>query len=102
MGTHGATSRRTLHTGDDLLTEKQRTRLVSLFAEDAHVEVEATWGIYQRIIAAYRHPNKTVGKEMMQAVINALADGVPTALSELRRLGRTLKLRDIDILAFFD
>ena len=29
-----------------------------LFAVDAHVEVEATWGIYQRMIAAYREPDR--------------------------------------------
>jgi hypothetical protein len=28
-----------------------------VFAIDEHVEVEATWGIYQRMIAAYRHPD---------------------------------------------
>jgi hypothetical protein len=26
--------------------------------DDAHVGVEATWGIYQRIIAAYREPDR--------------------------------------------
>src|ERR671926_1446120 len=46
-------SRRTLHTGTGLLTDKQITRLTALFADDAHVEVEATWGIYQRMVAAY-------------------------------------------------
>ena len=49
-------ARRTLHTGHDLLTDKQTARLEALFAIDEHVEVEATWGIYQRIISAYRHP----------------------------------------------
>ena len=39
-------ARRTLHTGADLLTDKQKDRLVALFATDAHVVVEATWGIY--------------------------------------------------------
>jgi transposase len=39
-------ARRTLHTGADLLTEKQKTRLADLFVTDDHVEVEATWGIY--------------------------------------------------------
>jgi transposase len=39
-------TRRTLHTGSDLLTGKQRQRLTALFADDEHVEVEATWGIY--------------------------------------------------------
>jgi len=37
-------ARRTLHTGADLLTDKQTDRLAALFADDAHVEVEATWG----------------------------------------------------------
>jgi transposase len=55
------TARRTLHTGDDLLTDRQRERLSVLFADEQHVEVEATWGIYQRIIAAYQHPDRTTG-----------------------------------------
>src|SRR5215212_2348077 len=41
-------ARRTLHTGAALLTEKQQARLEALFAVSEHVEVEATWGIYQR------------------------------------------------------
>jgi hypothetical protein len=36
-------ARRTLHTGADLLTDKQAARLTALFAIDEHVEVEATW-----------------------------------------------------------
>ena len=96
------TSRRTLHTGDDLLTDKQRARLKALFQGDDHVEVEATWGIYQRIIAAYREPDKKKGKQMMQAVIDSVITGVPAALVEIRRLGRTLKQRARDVLAYFD
>jgi transposase len=45
-------ARRTLHTGEGLLTEKQQKRIADLFAEDKHIEVEATWGAYQRMIAA--------------------------------------------------
>ena len=41
-------ARRTLHTGSDLLTDKQAARLTVLFGSDEHVQVEATWGIYQR------------------------------------------------------
>ena len=52
-------ARRTLHTGADLLTDKQQARLQLLFASDDHVQVEATWGIYQRMIAAYRDPDCT-------------------------------------------
>jgi hypothetical protein len=34
-----------LHTGANLLTERQRSRLSSAFASNAHIQVEATWGI---------------------------------------------------------
>ena len=35
-------SQRNLHTGADLLTDRQKTRLNVLFATDEHVQVEAT------------------------------------------------------------
>ncbi len=38
-------ARRTLHTGAGLLTDKQTDRITTPFADDRHVEVEATWGI---------------------------------------------------------
>lgn len=95
-------ARRTLHTGADLLTEKQRTRLETLFTADEHVEVEASWGAYQRMVAAYREPDRTKGRELMQAVIDSLSSGVPAALTELRTLGRTLKRRAQDVLAYFE
>ena len=95
-------ARRTLHTGLDLLTTRQKARLEALFAGDEHVEVEATWAVYQRMIAAYREPKPAEGKARMQAVIAALSSGVPAALTELAVLGRTLKKRASDILAYFD
>lgn len=95
-------ARRTLHTGADLLTEKQRQRLETLFTADEHVEVEASWGAYQRMVAAYREPDRAKGQQMMQAVIDSLNSGVPTALTELRTLGRTLKRRAQDVLAYFE
>ena len=39
---------------------------------------------------------------MMRAVIDAVSSGVPAMLTEVRRLGRTLKQRATDVLAFFD
>lgn len=57
-----------LHTGADLLAEKQRSRLHWVSEVDEHVEVQATWGTIKRIDAAYREPNKTRGKQLMQAV----------------------------------
>ena len=95
-------ARRTLHTGLDLLSPRQKARLEALFAGDEHVEVEATWAVYQRMIAAYREPKPAEGKARMQAVIAALSSGVPAALTELAVLGRTLKKRAPDILAYFD
>jgi transposase len=38
----------------------------------------------------------------MRAVIADLSHDVPTVLTELRRLGRTLKQRAADVLAYFD
>jgi transposase len=38
----------------------------------------------------------------MTRLITALSAGVPAALTELRTLGRTLKRRATDILAYFD
>jgi transposase len=66
-------ARRTLHTGADLLTDKQTDRLTALLADKQHVEVEATWGIYQRMIAAYRHPDRTKGRELMSKLIDSVA-----------------------------
>ncbi|HRE02447.1 MAG TPA: ISL3 family transposase, partial [Ilumatobacteraceae bacterium] len=95
-------ARRTLCTGADLLTDRQVDRLTTLFADDAHVEVEATWGIYQRMIAAYRHPDRRRGRELMVNLIDSISAGVPTALVEITKLGRTLTKRAQDVLAYFD
>ena len=58
-------ARRVLHTGTDLLTDKQKQRLDDLFAVDEHVEVEATWAVYQRMIAAYREPDRAKSRQLM-------------------------------------
>ena len=95
-------ARRTLHTGVDLLTDKQQQRLQTLFADDVHVQVEATWGIYQRMITAYRQPDRVRGRELMVQVIDSLSHGVPKPLTELITFGRTLTKRAVDVLAYFD
>jgi transposase len=95
-------ARRTLHTGAGLLTGKQNDRLANLFASDEHVEVEATWGIYQRMITAYREPDRTRGRELMNKLIKSVSHAVPAALTEVITLGRTLNKRATDILAYFD
>jgi transposase len=95
------TSRRTLHTGAELLTSRQQARLERLFATDAHIPVEVTWAVYQRMVASYRHPDRRHGRQMMEQLIASLAT-VPAALGELATLGRTLKKRSADVLAYFD
>jgi len=66
------------------------------------VAVEATWGISQRMIAAYREPDRVKGRELMVRLIESVSSGVPKVLSELITLGRTLKKRADDVLAYFD
>ena len=95
-------ARRTLHTGADLLTDKQKDQLTAVFGPDEHVEVEVTWWIYQRMIAAYRHPDRIRGRELMEKLIDSISHGVPASLSEVITLGRTLKNRANDVLAYFD
>ncbi len=95
-------ARRTLHTGADLLTDRQRIRLGSLFTGDQHVAVEATWHVYQDTVEAYRHPDPRQGKQLMAQLIDRVSQGVPASLVEIRRVGRTLKNRAADILAYFE
>ena len=95
-------ARRTLHTGADLLTDKQARRLTALFTPDDHVQVQATWGIYQRMIGAYREPDRARGRQLMTALIASISHGVPDALSEITTLGRTLNKRAADVLAYFE
>jgi len=95
-------ARRMLHTGADLLTDGQKARLHALVAVDEHVEVEATWAVYQQMITAYRQPDRAHGKKLMTKLIISLSSGVPDVLTEVATLGRTLKKRAADVLAYFD
>ena len=54
------------------------------------------------MIGAYREPDRATGRELMRKLIDAIAHGVPAALTELITLGRTLKKRATDVLAYFD
>ena len=75
----------------------------SLFSGDEHIALEVTWSVYQNIIDAYRAPDTSAGKALMQAEIDRLSDAdVPRSLTEIITLGRTLKRRAGDILAYFD
>lgn len=99
-------ARRVLHTGVELLTERQRTKLEALFDAarhaDAHAVVEVTSSVYQRMVAAYRDPDRGAGRRALSTLIETLRKDVPAQLVELTRLGRTLTQRAVDVLAFFD
>ena len=94
--------RRALRTGTELLTGRQRYRLNAVFADERHVAVQVTWTIYQRIVAAYRNPDRAAAKTSLTKVIKMIGRGVPGQLPELATLGRTLTRRAGDVLAYFD
>jgi transposase len=54
------------------------------------------------MIAAYRERDRNRGRERMVRLIDSVSAGVPTTLSEVITLGRTLKKRAADVLAYFD
>ena len=92
-----------LRTRSCLLTPRQQHQLADLFTSDCHVALEVTWSGYQNIIDAYRDPSEIRGKALMQAGINTrTSTRVPRGLTELMTLGRTLKRRSGDILAYLD
>jgi transposase len=94
--------RRALRTRLGLLTDRQRGRLVTVFAFEEHVAVEVTWWAYQQIIAAYADENRERGKASLATVIDRLRSELPDGLEELATLGRTLHRRRDDVLAYFD
>ena len=94
--------RRILRTRWTLLSATRKAKLENVFADENHVAVELCWSFYQRMIAAYAHPDRRRGKAMMTDIINTLRTGVPEALEELAQLGRTLWRRRADVLAYFD
>ena len=95
-------ARRTLLTGAGLLTDAQAERLEALFADDRHAAVQAAWGVYQRLIQAYRTEEAGLGKYLMRRLIDSLRQAVPDGLEEIQALARTLTSRSQDILAYFD
>ena len=96
-------ARRMLHTRSCLLTARQQYQILDLFSSDEHVALEVTWSAYQNIIDAYRSSNARGGKTLMHEEITRLTStSVPSSLTELITLGRTLKRRATDILAYFD
>ncbi|MDZ3745332.1 ISL3 family transposase [Pseudoglutamicibacter cumminsii] len=94
--------RKVLKTGKEYLTEQQQARRDAVFANPDHAPVKTTYDIYQKIVAAYRNPNKKQAKKRFRKLIASISHGVPNTLKELQTLGRTMKRRADDILAYFD
>jgi hypothetical protein len=94
--------RRGLRTGTELLTGRQRSRLDAVFTDDRHLAVQVSWQIYQRIVAAYRNPDRLAAKTALTKLITTIGRGVPAQLPEVATLGRTLTRRATDVLAYFD
>jgi len=63
------------------------TRVTHRRRRSTVVSPQTAWGIFQRLIAPFREPEKGKSKDMARTVIDAVASGVPTALFALRRSG---------------
>ena len=58
--------------------------------------------VYQQVMGAYREPDRPTARAKMVKLITAISAGVPADLREVITLGRTLKKRADDVLAYFD
>lgn len=95
-------ARRTTLTGAGLLTDVQAERLEALFTDDRHTAVQASWGVYQHLIQAYRTDEAGLGKHLTQQLIDSLKQATPEGLEEIHTLARTPTETASDILAYFD
>ena len=82
-------ARRTTLTGAGLLTNTQTERLETLFTDDLHAAVQASWGVYQHLIQAYRTDEAGLGKYLTQQLIDSLKQATPEGLEEIHTLART-------------
>lgn len=88
-----------LAAGRALLSEDPgRFHEMKVIGVDEHVEVETTWSMDQKIIAAYQHPSKPAGKQLLPEATSSLQRGIPAKLVEIKKLGRTPSRQAADIL----
>lgn len=95
-------ARRILLTGANLLTARPTDWSEQPLADEGHVEVEATWGVYQRPVQVYRCKDNQFGKFLMHRLLVQISSGVPAEFVEVTRLGRTLKRRAENVTSIFD
>ena len=85
-----------------LATDEQKTRLEDLFKTPEHGPIQLFWSVFQRIVDAYRPWKPEVGQWALSWLIDEIGVKVTVGLSELKRLGTTLKWRKADVPAYFD
>ena len=91
--------RRTLLTGEEHLTDRQRARLAKhLSAGDPTGEVELAWRIYQSVRGIYSASSPAAGKAAAEKFLETLHT---CPVGEVARLGRTLRQWRVQILAYF-
>ena len=73
-----------------------------LFADDVHLEVDVTWGVYQRMISAYREPDRAVGRELMRTLGRVAEPQRPERSDRDRHPRADPQARAADVLAYFD
>ena len=86
-------ARRTLRTGAGPFADTKTRRFEALFADERHAPVQAAWGVYKRLIQAYRTEDPGLGKYLMRRLISSLKRAVPDGLEDTTKLARTLTER---------
>jgi transposase len=91
--------RRTLLTGEEHLTDRQRQRLETyLPVGDPDYEVEVTWRVYQQVRSIYHAHTPAEGRQVAEKVLDTLHT---CPIPEVKRLGKTLRRWREEILAYF-
>lgn len=95
--------RRILLKTASLRTDRQKKRADELLGDPSNKPLALAHGVYQKIIACYAQEDRGKGRGMMAELIESLAvRGSAPGCPGLVTLGRTLKRRMADVLAFFD
>jgi Transposase len=91
--------RRTLQTGDEHLTDRQRERLDKyLPIGDPNGEVEVTCSVYQQVRSIYHAESQSTGRKLAEKLLDTLHT---CPIPEVKRLGKTLRRWREEILAYF-
>lgn len=73
-----------------------------MLTADGRIDIEATWCLCQDILATCRGLDPARRKTVMQPLIATVGNGVPNTLIVVKKLGRSLNKRALDVPAYFD